>query len=122
VCQPAWNGSSAATWSAASSPTGRVSPTTYYLSNSPAQITVVRRHHPLQGRTLDVLSAGKDTVVVRFANGSKMRFPPRWMDADGARQCPELQGDSRFCLIGLGELLKLVDMLRRCTAPFHAVW
>ncbi len=76
---------------------GRVSPTKYYLSNSPAQISVVRRPHPLRGRTLEVLSAGKAMLVVRLADGSAMKLPRHWTDADGARQCGELQGDSQFC-------------------------
>ena len=94
-----------------------MSPTKYYLSNSPAQITVVRRHHPLQGRMLEVQSAGKAMLVVRLADGSAMKLPRCWTDADGARHCGELQGDSEFCLIGLRELLKLVDVLGRRAVP-----
>ena len=35
--------------------------------------------------------------------------PPGWTDADGTTQCVELGGDPKFSLIGLRELLKLVD-------------
>jgi len=96
--------------------TGRVSQTKYYLSNFPSKITVIRRHHPLHGRELEVLSAGKVCIVVRLGDGSTAKIPRRWTDADGTTQCVELGGDSKFSLSGLRELLKLVEALtgRRC--------
>jgi len=81
---------------------------------------VIRRHHPLQGQSLEVLSAGKTHVVVRLADGSSMKFPRRWTDADGATQGEELGGDSKFCLTGLRELLRLVEALGRRTIPAPA--
>ena len=95
------------------SPRGRVSQTKYFLSNVPAKITVIRRHHPLQGRELEVLSAGKADLVVRLADGSSMKLPRRWTDADGMRQGEALGGDSKFCLAGLRALLRLVEALQR---------
>jgi hypothetical protein len=67
----------------ASWPAGRLSPTKYYLSDIDAKVTIIRRHHPLQGLELEVLSAGRATVVVRLAGGSAMKLPRRWTDADG---------------------------------------
>ena len=107
------SGISDAISNAASSPTGRLSQTKYYLSSVPSKITVIRRHHPLQGRELEVLSGGKVSIVVRLADGSSMKLPREWTDADGATECQELGGDSRFCLAGLRELLQLVEALKR---------
>ena len=92
---------------------GRLSQTKYYLSSVPSKIAVIRRHHPLQGRELEVVSGGKASIVVRLADGSSMKLPREWTDADGATECQELGGDSRFCLAGLRELLQLVEALNR---------
>jgi len=112
-----WNAICAATSNAGSWPMGRLSQTKYFLSNFPSTVTVIRRHHPLQGQPLEGLSAGKAHVVVRLADGSSMKFPRRWTDADGATRGEEPGGDSRFCLTGLRELLRLVDALGRRTIP-----
>ena len=98
--------SNAAYW-----PMGRVSQNKYFLSNLPFKITIIRRHHPLHGRELEVLSAGKVCIVVHLGDGSAAKIPRRWTDADGTTQCVELEGDSKFSLIGLRELLKLVEAL-----------
>ena len=85
---------------------GRLSQTKYYLSNLPSKITIIRRHHPLEGEQLDVLTAGKATIVVRLTDGSSLKLPRRWTDADDVA-CTELSGDSPFTLHGLRELLTL---------------
>ncbi len=46
------------------SSTGRLSQTKYYLSDLPPKITIIRRHHPLEGEQLDVLTVGNATMVV----------------------------------------------------------
>jgi hypothetical protein len=79
----------------------RASQTKYFLSNFSSKITVIRRHHPLRGQELEVLSAGKVWVVVHLGDGSAAKIPRRWTDADGTTQCVELGGDSKFSLIGL---------------------
>ena len=103
--------SSRRTSSVGVSNTGRLSQTKYYLSYSPATITIIRRHHPLEGRHLDVLSAGRATVVVSLTDGSSLKLPRRWTDADGIA-CTDLSGDSPFTLHGLRELLRLFIALR----------
>ena len=103
--------SSSATCAVVGSSTGRLSQTKYYLSYSPATITIIRRHHPLEGRHLDVLSAGRATVVVSLTDGSSLKLPRRWTDADGIA-CTDLSGDSPFTLHGLRELLRLFIALR----------
>ncbi|MGH8525741.1 MAG: DUF5372 family protein, partial [Gammaproteobacteria bacterium] len=59
-----------------------MSQTKYFLSDLPSKITIIRRHHPLRGQELEVLSAGKVWVVVRLGNGSTAKIPRRWTDAD----------------------------------------
>ena len=46
----------------------------------------------------------------------------RWTDADGTTQCVELGGDPKFSLIGLRELLKLVDALGGRRFPSNDEW
>ena len=87
---------------------GRLSQTKYPLSSVPSEVTVIRCHHPLCGQPLEVLSAGKACVVVRLTDGSSMKLPRHWTDADGAKQCEECGGNSKFSLSGLRALLKLV--------------
>jgi len=91
---------------------GKLSQTKYYLSTVPATITIVRRHHPLEGQQLEVLSAAGSTVAVRLTDGSALKLPRRWTDAEGL-SCTELSGDSPFTLQGLRELLRLFVSLRQ---------
>ena len=94
-----------------------MSQTKYFLSDFPSKITVIRRHHPLCGQELEVLSAGKVWVVVCLGDGSTVKIPRRWTDADGTLQCVELGSDSKFSLSGLRELLKLVEALGGRRSP-----
>ena len=100
--------------SADCSNTGGLSQTKYYLSNFSSTTTITRRHHPLNGQTLELLSVGKATVVVRLGDGSSMKILRRWTDVDGAA-CTELAGDSVLSLRGLRELLSLFTALRART-------
>ncbi|MCC6194850.1 MAG: hypothetical protein IT518_10325 [Burkholderiales bacterium] len=103
--------SSAAISNAASSPMGRLSQTKYYLSDLPSKLTIIRRHHPLETKELELLSGGKTWVVLRLADGSALKILRRWTDADGA-VCTELAGHSQLALGGLRELLALLERLR----------
>jgi len=90
---------------------GRLSQTKYYLSDLPCKLTIIRRHHPLETKDLELLSSGKTWVVLRLADGSALKILRRWTNADGA-VCVELAGDSQLSLGGLRELLGLVARLR----------
>ena len=70
---------------------GKWPQTKYYPSDFPAKITVIRCHHPLEGQALERLSVGKAWVVVRLGDGSSMKLPRGWTDADGG-PCTELTG------------------------------
>ena len=86
---------------------GRLSQTKYYRSDPAPTVSVIRRHHPLHGRPLELLlSGGNETVTVRLPDGSSMKLPRRWTDID-ALSCPELAGDSQISLEGLRELLSV---------------
>ncbi len=115
------SGTSVTTWRAACWRTGKLSQTTYYLSAIAAKVTVTRRHHPLQGRELEVWSAAKATLVVRLADGSAMKLPRRWTDADGMGQCEAPVSDAKFGLGGLRKLLRLVAALARRAVPTPGV-
>ena len=56
-------------------------------------------------------------MVVHLGDGSAAKIPRRWTDADGTTQCVEPGGDSKFSLVGLRELLKLVAALGAPRSP-----
>ena len=99
---------------------GGLSQTKYYLSNFSSRTTITRRHHPLNGQELELLSVGKTTVVVRLGDGSSMKILRRWADVDGVAST-ELSGDSVFSLRGLHELLGLFMALRKRTGRQTAI-
>jgi len=72
-------------------------------------VTVTRRHHPLLGHRLEVVSGGASTIVVRIADGTSMRIPRAWTDADGA--APRAPGETVFSIEALSDLLRLVDAI-----------
>jgi hypothetical protein len=74
------------------------------------RVTVTRRHHPLQGQALDVVSRGRTQIVVRLRDGTSMRLPRAWTSVDG--DPPEHTADGIFTAETLRALLDLVDALR----------
>ena len=92
--------------------TGQLSHTKYILYNSPSRVKVTRRNHPLYDQELEVLNAGKQVLVVRLADGSPMKMPRAWTDADGAGPAQEPTLLSVFTNEALRELLNLLKALR----------
>ena len=45
---------------------------------------MTRRHHPLEGQTFEVLKVGKKDLLVQLRDGSTIKLPRSWTDADGA--------------------------------------
>jgi len=74
---------SGGTWIAASSRTGTLSQTAYHLRVTEPRVTVIRRHHPLEGQQLEVLAERGTRIDVRLRDGTSMRMPRSWTDADG---------------------------------------
>lgn len=89
---------------------GRASQTQYKTRSAPAQVKLTRRHHPLEGQTLEVLRDGRAQLIVRLSDGTSMRVPRRWTDIDGA---VELARESVCTIDSLREVLELVEALRR---------
>jgi len=71
----------------------------------------VRRHHPLRGQQLAVVSGSRSQLVVRLADGTSMRMPRAWTDADG----PPVQGvaESIFTVESLREFVELIEVIGR---------
>ena len=69
-------------------------------------MTVTRRHQPLEGQRLEVVTGGPTQIVVRLGDGTTMRFPRAWTDADG----PALQDPTErvFSVEALREIVGLV--------------
>jgi len=57
--------------------------TTYSHDSAATRVTVTRRHHPLQGQTLDLVKRGRTQIVVRLDDGTSMRLPRAWSSLDG---------------------------------------
>ena len=69
---------------------------------------MVRRHHPLVGRSLPVVQEGRQQLVVRLPDGTTMRLPRAWTDADGE---PPAAGSGRETVCSLGGLVELTDLI-----------
>ncbi len=72
---------------------------------------VVRRHHPLDGRQLEVVSGGKTMLVVRHPDTLTMRILRAWTDADGVTCPPKSEPDTQLTVDALRDLTRLVDAL-----------
>lgn len=76
-----------------------------------AEVRVTRRHHPLEGQVVQVLTVGPAQMVVRLRDQTSMRLPRAWTDADGAP--PSNRSEHVFSAESLRELIEHVDMLGR---------
>ena len=92
---------------------GRGLPTEHYPSSTrtPQRVLVTRRHHPLEGRELDVVRGGRSQLVVRHPDSLTMRIPRGWTDADGTTAPPKTEPDTQLTLDALRELMHLVGLL-----------
>ena len=108
-----WKTSLGNTWTAASWDEGKWSQTKHHFQNSTRQVTVVRRHHPLQGEQFEVLIDGKNYLAIRLRDGSSMRIPRDWTDVDGK----SIEGEPAFSATltseAIRELIELVDAVRQ---------
>jgi len=74
-------------------------------------VRVARRHHPLEGQVVEVVTGGPTQIVVRLRDGTSMRLPRAWTDADGAR--PPSGTERVFSIDAMRELIERVDALGR---------
>ena len=101
----------------AGSRAGKLQHNKYSRASTPSDVTITRRHHPLQGHRLEVVSGGTSAIVVRILDGTTMRIPRAWTDADGAP--PHETPETVFSIEALRDLLRLVDAIsaRTCHLP-----
>ena len=76
-------------------------------------MTITRRHHPLAAQTLEVVTGGPAQIVVRIPDGTVMRVPRAWTDADGPPTA--VVAERIFTIEALLELLDRVEAFRRRT-------
>ena len=55
----------------------------YDLTSPASTVRLTRRHHPLAGQVLELVQSGRTQVVVRLGDGTTLRVPRAWTDADG---------------------------------------
>lgn len=72
---------------------------------------MVRRHHPLEGRQLEVVRAGPKQLIVRLPEGSTMWILRSWTDADGRAADPG-RPETMCARQGLLELTDLIAALQ----------
>ena len=97
---------------AGTTPRGVLSQTEYIRKDSLTHIRVTRRHHPLHGQELEVLTHGKRHVVVRSPDGLSMKLPRSWTDTDGVGvDGVGVDGDTIFTVGSLRELGVLLEAL-----------
>ena len=72
---------------------------------------MTRRHHPLYGKELEVLTHRKRHIVVRSPDGLSMKLPRSWTDVDGTDGSEDSSGDAIFTVESLRELGVLLEAL-----------
>ena len=72
---------------------------------------MTRRHHPLHGQELEVLTHRKRHIVVRSPDGLSMKLPRSWTDVDGTDCSEDSSGDAIFTVESLRELGVLLEAL-----------
>lgn len=82
----------------------------YSRRDAPTTVTLTRRHHPLEGHVLEVMMRGRTQIVVRLRDGTVMRLPRAWTDADGIAPAPVCE--RVFTVEALRELLARIARLR----------
>ena len=74
---------------------------------------ITRRHHPLRGQQFEVLQGGKKQITIRMQDGTSMRIPRHWTDADGDTPTSASQLESVFTVDSLRRLFELVEAFSR---------
>jgi hypothetical protein len=75
---------------------------------------VLRRHHPLYGREFEVLRGDKAILTIRLPDGSTMKIPRAWTDADGVTEAVRSSAsiESIFTVEAVRQLIDLAAALR----------
>ena len=70
----------------------------------------MRRHHPLEGQVLEILRGGHRDLLVQLGDGSAIRLPRSWTDADGPPVSQPLPA-TLVTVSAVRELITLLDAL-----------
>jgi hypothetical protein len=81
------------------------------LKDIPDEVTITRRHHPLKGKKFVVLKEGRETIIIQHSDGTSMRIPRQWTDADGESADDFAPRTSVFTVDSLRKLCELVELL-----------
>lgn len=92
---------------------GVLSQTKYILKNSATHVRVIRPHHPLFGKELEILKDAKADIIVLRPDGASMKLPRNWTDIDGPDSCRELSGKAIFTTQSLQEFRELLETLTK---------
>jgi hypothetical protein len=85
----------------------------HFITPTPAEVKITRRHHPLLGQAFEVLQGGPRNLVLRAADGFVMKVPRTWTDADGAKERDDDESESFFTVDAIRELSELTEALGR---------
>jgi hypothetical protein len=80
-------------------------------------VTIIRLHHPLVGKKLDVLQEGRTALVLAHPDGAGLRLPREWTDADGCVEPRRAVAPAIGTVASVRELIHLVAALR--VRPAH---
>ena len=87
--------------------------TKYQRQVCPAQIEVVRRHHPLAGQSFPVIRITRTFVVIQLVDRSHLKLPRKWTSIDYDPSDDPLLHDAVFTLPSVSLLLNLMQILSR---------
>jgi hypothetical protein len=76
-------------------------------------VVITRRHHPLLGQQFEVLQSGKMRITIRLKDGTSMRVPRHWTDADGDIAKSSSQHETALTNESMRRLFELVDAFSR---------
>jgi hypothetical protein len=85
-----------------------LSQTAYNIRSTQEQVAITRRHHPLAGELLTVLQELNGVLVLQLKDGSSLRVPRIWTNADGPVAPQSLDGNEIFSVNSLRELMVIV--------------
>jgi len=74
-------------------------------------VRITRHAHPLHGREFDVLKDGNGCIVIQLEDGTSMRIPRAWTDADGS--VDHTRELTVFTMESLEQVVSLVEAFLR---------
>jgi hypothetical protein len=72
-------------------------------------VVITRHEHPLKDQEFEVLMDGNERIVIRLEDGTSMRIPRGWTNADGTSNDGQPGRIAVFNIDSLRRLLELVE-------------